>query len=84
MPLYREDLEALGRCGVPGCTRDHRDDEVYLHAQCHPASPVWARYRGDVLTIECARCRRPVIAVVVASRRADAGPLDPPDEEAVP
>ncbi len=85
MALYREDLERLGTCSVPGCGRNHRDEEIYLHARCHAGSPCWARFRGDVLTIECARCKKTVLSVVVASRASEGRGLEPPpDEEAVP
>lgn len=71
MAYYREDLELLLRCDGPSCPRTHRTDEIYFHSACHLDSPTWARYRGDILTIECARCGRYIASVVVASREHD-------------
>ena len=67
-PLYREDLRT-SRCDVPGCSRDHTVEEIYFHPACHMDSPTWVRYRADVITIECARCRQVVACLVVASKR---------------
>lgn len=72
MPLYREDFEGDGaRCTVPGCEHGGDTCELYLHSVCHPCAPTWARVRGDVLTIECAICRRKIGAFVLASRAHD-------------
>lgn len=42
------------KCDRPGCDADH--DELYPHARCHPASPLWARTSEHSLTLECAEC----------------------------
>ena len=69
MPLYREDLDQPPRaCAEPGCGDIHPEDDLWFHAKCHLDSPTWARYRDGVLTIQCARCERDVVALVVASR----------------
>ena len=49
------------RCGECG-------DEVslYLHGRCHPSSPTWAVLSGDVLTIECAQCKKVVVRLKIA------------------
>ena len=70
MPLYREDFEQ-SRCDCASCRETQHSSEMYFHPRCHPQSPTWVRYRGDVLTVECAKCRREVVAVVVASRAQD-------------
>jgi hypothetical protein len=67
MPLYREDLETFD-CSVPGCRETSRDGPVYFHAACHIDAPTWAHYQGDVLTIECAICKKRIVSVVIASR----------------
>ncbi len=70
MALYREDLEQTG-CGCPACRETQHTSEMYFHPHCHPGSPTWVHFRGDVLTVECAKCRREVVTVVVASRAQD-------------
>ena len=68
MAFYREDLDGSG-CEIEGCSCN--DGEVYFHPRCHPRSPTWVSYFGDVLTLTCAACKRPVGSFVVASRRDD-------------
>ena len=81
MTLYREDFDQLS-CDCPACRETQRSNELYFHPRCHPESPTWARYRGDVLTVECAKCRRVVVSVVVASRAHEARePGSEPDVE---
>jgi hypothetical protein len=43
------------------CERCGDDGSIYLHARCHPSSATWAVLTGDVLTIECAKCQKPVV-----------------------
>ena len=75
MPIYREDLETpQARQCIPGCDAIHTDDDMWFHASCHLDSPTWARYRGDVLTIQCARCKRDIVSVVIASRDHEPAP----------
>lgn len=72
MPLHREDLErAPVPCGVPGCGGDHQDEDFWIRPGCHLDSPTWVRYRGDVLTVQCARCERDIVSLVVASRHGE-------------
>ncbi len=72
MPIYREDLERPPICcGVPGCNKTHEDEDMWIHPSCHVDSPTWVRYRGDVMTIQCARCERDIVSVVVASQHAE-------------
>ena len=79
MPLYREDLDRPPRsCAVPGCGDVHADDDLWFHAKCHLDSPTWARYRDGVLTIQCARCERDVVALHVARRSNAIPPGGPP------
>ena len=82
MPHYREDFDRL-ECACPACRATQRSGEMYLHPRCHPASPTWVRCRGDVLTVECAECRREVVTLVIASRAHD-GPGLGPEPEAEP
>ncbi len=79
MPLYREDLERRPAvCAVPGCNTTQADtpadDDLWVHPTCHLDSPTWVRYRGDVLTVQCARCERDILSLVVASREGEPGP----------
>ena len=71
MALYREDFDS-SECDCPACRETQHTNELYFHPRCHPESPTWVRYRGDVLTVECAKCRREVVSVVVASRAHEA------------
>ena len=72
MPLYREDLDAPDMvCSIEGCGCGQESGPVYLHSACHPTHPTWASYRGDVLTIECAACKRKIASFVIASREHD-------------
>ncbi|MDF1701790.1 MAG: hypothetical protein P1V36_11595, partial [Planctomycetota bacterium] len=54
-----------------GGTQDAAD--LWFHAKCHLDSPTWARYRDGLLTIQCARCERDVVALVIATRRSTPG-----------
>lgn len=79
MPIYREDLEApaagqYAPGGLPGRDVVSAEDDMWFHPNCHLDSPTWARYRGDVLTIQCARCERDIVSLVIASREHDALP----------
>ncbi|MDA1195380.1 MAG: hypothetical protein O2894_09375 [Planctomycetota bacterium] len=87
MPLYQEDLvRPHGPCSVPGCGEVHPDDSLWFHANCHLASPTWARYAQGVLTIQCARCERDIVALHVAQRpgasQAEAARSEAPRSEA--
>ncbi len=90
MPYYREDLDP-SRCSLPGCDRSQHENEIYFSSQCHFGQPMWVRYRGDVLTVECSVCKKVVVAVVIASRadeerhlEEDAPPRGHDDEERCP
>lgn len=88
MPLYREDLDdpprptsppeggahPPGGSGGPPPPRNVGDDDLWFHAKCHLDSPTWARYRDGILTIQCARCERDVVALHVAPRPPRGGP----------
>ena len=75
MPLYREDLDHPRiACAVPGCRDTHsHGEDLWIHPSCHLDSPTWVRYRGDVLTVQCARCDRDIVSLVVASREGERG-----------
>ena len=83
MALYREDFEQAA-CDCPACRETSRTSEMYFHPRCHPESPTWVRYRGDVLTVECAKCSQEVVTVVIASRASEPPKPGPADEEACP
>ena len=87
MALYREDL-GPSACECPDCRETQQTSEMYFHPRCHPESPTWVRYRGDVLTVECAKCRREVVSVVVASRAHELAETEtgsePEDDERCP
>lgn len=86
MPLYRDDLDAppTPRPHGDASTGDvSRGDvsrsvastgDLWFHAKCHLDSPTWARYRDGVLTIQCARCERDVVALAIARRPGATGP----------
>lgn len=40
------------------CEECGDDGTLYLSPRCHVGSPVFCYLTGDVLTIECAMCRR--------------------------
>lgn len=63
-----------------GCLAGGAEDaaDLWFHAKCHLDSPTWARYRDGLLTIQCARCERDVVALVIATRRGPPGG-PPPD-----
>lgn len=74
-PLYREDLDRPSAvCAAPGCNTTPADEDLWIHPTCHLDSPTWVRYRGDVLTVQCARCERDVLSLVVASRHGEHPP----------
>jgi len=54
-------------CSEPNCTHDH--SVVYLHPKCHPKAGTWASYDKNtgVLTIECKRCQKPFVGILVTS-----------------
>lgn len=55
------------KCGVEGC---NCGGPMYLHSRCHPTSPTWASVDGDVVTVECAECRKPITHFKVAKEDA--------------
>ncbi len=65
MLYYREDLEKR-ECVCAACRRAMQAGPVYYHSQCHGNIPMWVRYEGGVLTVECASCKKEVLSVVVA------------------
>ena len=77
MPIYREDLDAATACQhCPDCNATTPDvppgeGDRWIHPTCHIDSPTWARYAGDVLTIQCARCKLDIVSIVIASRESE-------------
>ena len=69
--LTREALEQLsvGGCQVPDCTHEDHDGRFYFHARCHPQAHAEVSYTAGtgVILIACAKCKRPITAVAVAS-----------------
>ena len=68
--LYSEDLAALLSCGCgqPGCT----DIGEYIHARCHIASGLDARYVDGILELSCRECKRPIINIAIAKKEGHA------------
>ena len=41
-------------------------DVVYIHSECHLASPTWCKYHADgFIIIECAKCGLEIIKIGV-------------------
>ena len=75
MALYREDLDPMPASFPTQGGPSQGGEDLWFHARCHLDSPTWARYRDGVLTIQCARCERDVVAVVVAARGGPSRPV---------
>lgn len=56
MPMSRE---------IPRCEECGDDGSLYLHGRCHPEAPTWSILTGDVLTIECAQCKKVIVRFYV-------------------
>lgn len=62
----REDIDeamACG-CGTPGC----KNKAEWLHQRCHPGAGISVRYENGIMELYCHECRKPVMAVHIASR----------------
>lgn len=68
MPLSQRELNSPPGT-APGC--GHEADDLWFHGKCHLESPTWSRYRDGILTIQCARCERDVVAIHVAATPDD-------------
>lgn len=68
VPVYADDLPQ--RCEVPDCKShgQHAHGPLFLHSRCHPDKPTWVRLDGDVATVECAVCRKPVVRLRLARK----------------
>jgi hypothetical protein len=65
--LKRKDLDASS-CSTPGCNHKAHDGGLLLGARCCQSSSLRVLYMADgVLEIRCAKCRKPVCAIEVAS-----------------
>lgn len=60
--VTREEFDQM-KCA--GCDNHDHDDEIYLHARCHPQSPTWTFYQDGTMTVECAECRKPIVRVEI-------------------
>lgn len=69
--LYREMLDGM-HCSSPGCDhKNHADQGIYIHANCHPHKALHVQYRHGLLSLECADCKK-VVAKVVVGTKTDA------------
>jgi hypothetical protein len=68
MALTQADLKRI-TCDTPGCTSDHA---FVLGGGCHPSAPVIAVYnqRDGTLELECAVCKKQVLALEIAAGKA--------------
>jgi hypothetical protein len=48
------------------CEECGDDGSLYLHSRCHPDVPTWSVITGDVLTIECAKCKKVIVRLKIA------------------
>lgn len=63
MIVTREQLDQM-RCGH----EHHEGDDcgpLWMHSNCHPEKPTWARYENGTLRIECSKCKREILTVGV-------------------
>jgi len=69
MALTHEALQETLKmgCGNPFCTHDH--SKMVMKPRCHPRSPTFAVMTkgSDVLRIECAKCGKLIVEILVAS-----------------
>ena len=63
MAVTRETLDQM-KCSRPDCNQRH--GPIFLNPRCHPGAYVEARYDQGVLSIRCAKCKTPVLDVLVA------------------
>lgn len=61
--LFRDDLENLvsEHCGTTS-------EEVFLHSECHPEMPTWAKYHDGKVTIICCECEQEIASFIVAEK----------------
>jgi len=60
-PLVAQDLDSV-ECENPSCVGDH---PLFIHQTCHPGEGVDACYVGDILSLSCHRCRKPIMKIRV-------------------
>ena len=59
------------------CDHCGDDSSLYMHSRCHTGSPTWAVLSGDVLTIECAECKKPITRFVVSGIADETAQIKP-------
>ncbi len=60
-PWYLRERVEMHDAPLPKCCDECGDHgSLMLVGECHPEAPTWAILTGDVLTIECAECRKPI------------------------
>ena len=57
-------LSHCGKCGETG--------PIYVHCRCHSNVPTWAILNGELLSIQCAYCKRVIVRFRVHEAFADA------------
>jgi len=65
--MLRSELDKL-ECAHPDHSPEACSNNRVLSSSCHPGLPTWAVYDRNtgVLTIICAKCLTPIVAVPVA------------------
>jgi len=53
------------------CEECGSDGSLYLHSRCHTTVPTWAVLSGDILTIECALCKKVIVRFRVVAEEKD-------------
>ena len=47
------------------CDRCDALEGVFLHSECHPEAPMWCKYYGGILALECSACGKIVVCIFV-------------------
>ena len=53
------------------CERCDNTGPMYVHSRCHPNVPTWAILTGELLSIQCAYCKRVIVRFRVHDAFAD-------------
>lgn len=66
--VTQQELNQLGCAGDLNHQHSHDCATLYLHARCHLKAGTYARYEKltGILVIECARCKREIVRILVA------------------
>ena len=66
--LYREQFDGMvcPHCGDPVSS----DCPAHLCPECHPKAALLVSYGDGLLNLSCAKCKKPVVRIAVASQFA--------------